>query len=195
MRDAVLELETDGLVRAQAKSGTYVQPLDAELIREHHELHGILQGHALRLIVGGNYRPALDRLRDRHGTRTSGDFREELMTAAIEYMRVLDQAGPYRRLRALLRSMTRFLPPSVLRRCCRWGRRIDAECRFTVLQVAFAGGPYASERAGDGVTAMWRQCGELLIAHLDANGVLAHPASDDPSSMSTSMLHFWGVES
>lgn len=173
VRDAVLELEHDGLVVAQAKSGTYVQPVDADLLREDAELHGRLHGYALRLIVAANYKPALDRLRAVDEAMANANSRDDLVTAANDYMYVLDQAGPYRRLRAVLHSMSRFIPPMYFVESVEGAVELIEETRTRVLQVAFGRGPYAADRAGDAQTAMWRQCGELLIAHLDAKGVLA----------------------
>jgi DNA-binding GntR family transcriptional regulator len=46
IQEAVVQLEHDGIVSTQYHRGAFIQRFDADVLREHHELYGVLNGIA-----------------------------------------------------------------------------------------------------------------------------------------------------
>src|ERR1700741_5166233 len=46
IQEAVVQLEHDGVLSTQYHRGAYVERFDEQVVREHHELHGLVSGIA-----------------------------------------------------------------------------------------------------------------------------------------------------
>jgi DNA-binding GntR family transcriptional regulator len=168
VREAIVGLETDGLVVTSPRRGTHVDRFDEEVIREHHELYGLLEARAVEELVRKLDPETLTRLRSavrqtRHATDTeslvqaSGDFRRLLATAASP------------RLRALLRSMTRFIPPAYYQERVPGGSALGRSMQQKILRAVERND---AEGAAAAVRELWQKAGDLVIAHLHDTGVL-----------------------
>jgi DNA-binding GntR family transcriptional regulator len=168
VREATLGLENDGLVMTSPRRGTYVERFDEEMIREHHELHGLLESRAVEQVVRKGDPEVLSRLQVAalHNRRTADS--DTLVQPSMELHRLL-AAGASPRLRALLRTMTRFIPPAY------YFERIagsSAMARKMHQQIVRAVQRKDAEGAASAVRELWQEAGELVIAHLHATGVL-----------------------
>lgn len=110
IQEAVVQLEHDGVLSTQYHRGAYVERFDESVVREHHELYGLLCGvasartavDAVPRIVG-----QLDVLIDTmRRSRESRAFQE----TAWQFRRVItnEYAGP--RLQAAIRASQTFIP-------------------------------------------------------------------------------------
>jgi DNA-binding GntR family transcriptional regulator len=110
IQEAVVQLEHDGILSTQYHRGAYVERFDEAVVREHHELYGLLSGIAsARAAVDGLPRvlDALGALMDvMRSSKESRGFQE----TTWQYRRVLNDeyAGP--RLQAAIRASQTFIP-------------------------------------------------------------------------------------
>jgi DNA-binding GntR family transcriptional regulator len=110
IQEAVVQLEHDGILSTQYHRGAYVERFDESVVREHHELYGVLSGIAsARAAVDGLPRilDALDALLEvMRGSKESRAFQD----AGWKFRRVINDeyAGP--RLQAAIRSSQTFMP-------------------------------------------------------------------------------------
>jgi DNA-binding GntR family transcriptional regulator len=110
IQEAVVQLEHDGILSTQYHRGAYVERFDESVVREHHELYGLLSGIAsARAAVDGLPR-MLDQLtvliEAMRNNKESRAFQEK----AWQFRRVLNDeyAGP--RLQAAIRASQTFMP-------------------------------------------------------------------------------------
>jgi DNA-binding GntR family transcriptional regulator len=110
IQEAVVQLEHDGILSTPYHRGAYVERFDESVVREHHELYGMLSGLAsARAAVDGLPR-ILDQLAvmiaAMRGSRDARNFQE----TAWQFRRVINEeyAGP--RLQAAIRSSQTFIP-------------------------------------------------------------------------------------
>ncbi|MCW2627840.1 GntR family transcriptional regulator [Mycobacterium sp.] len=110
IQEAVVQLEHDGILSTQYHRGAYVERFDEAVLREHHEVYGLLCGIAsARAAVDGLPR-ILDQLaaliNTMRGSKESRAFQE----TAWQFRRVINDeyAGP--RLQAAIRASQTFIP-------------------------------------------------------------------------------------
>jgi DNA-binding GntR family transcriptional regulator len=110
IQEAVVQLEHDGILSTQYHRGAYVERFDESVVREHHELYGLLCGIAsARAAVDASPRSVevLDALIETmRGSKESRAFQE----TAWKFRRVINDeyAGP--RLQAAIRASQTFIP-------------------------------------------------------------------------------------
>jgi DNA-binding GntR family transcriptional regulator len=110
IQEAVVQLEHDGILSTQYHRGAYVERFDEDIVREHHELYGLLNGMASARAAAAADPVILARidalLMAMRGSRDAKAFQE----AAWEMRGVINDeyAGP--RLRAAIRASQSFIP-------------------------------------------------------------------------------------
>jgi DNA-binding GntR family transcriptional regulator len=110
IQEAVVQLEHDGVLSTQYHRGAYVERFDEQVVREHHELHGLVSGIASARAAG----EALPRIVEQlgaliDGMRASRDARV-FQETAWQFRKVINDeyAGP--RLQAVIRASHTFIP-------------------------------------------------------------------------------------
>lgn len=112
VQEAVLQLEHDGVVSTQYHRGAFVERFDEGVVREHHQIYGVLNGIASARAATARQTNIVEELQATlaalHGTKDSRAFHEHAWryrkTVADEY------AGP--RLQAAIRASQTFMPRS-----------------------------------------------------------------------------------
>jgi DNA-binding GntR family transcriptional regulator len=110
IQEAVVQLEHDGILSTQYHRGAYVERFDESVVREHHELYGLLSGLASARAAVDGVPQTLDQLalliEAMRNSKESRAFQE----AAWQYRRVINDeyAGP--RLQAAIRASQTFIP-------------------------------------------------------------------------------------
>lgn len=110
VQEALVQLEHDGILESRYHRGAFVHRFDADVLREHHEVHGLLTG-AASARAATNPRPsALEALgRTMVIMRDAAGPREYLEGANVFRDVLVDEyAGP--RLRAAISASRSFLP-------------------------------------------------------------------------------------
>lgn len=110
IQEAVVQLEHDGILSTQYHRGAYVERFDESVVREHHELYGLLTGIAsARAAVDGLPR-ILDRLAVLTDALRSSKESRAFQETAWQFRNVINDeyAGP--RLQAAIRASQTFIP-------------------------------------------------------------------------------------
>jgi DNA-binding GntR family transcriptional regulator len=110
IQEAVVQLEHDGILSTQYHRGAYVERFDEAVVREHHELYGLLSGIAsARAAIDGLPR-VLDTLGALIDVMRSSKESRGFQETTSQYRRVLsdEYAGP--RLQAAIRASQTFIP-------------------------------------------------------------------------------------
>lgn len=110
VQEALVQLEHDGILESRYHRGAFVLRFDADVLREHHEVHGLLTG-AVSARAATDPRPSLLDTLDRTITsmRTTDNPREYLEGANLFRDILVDEyAGP--RLKAAVSASRSFLP-------------------------------------------------------------------------------------
>lgn len=110
IQEAVVQLEHDGILSTQYHRGAYVERFDEGVVREHHELYGMLSGIASARAAADGLPRILDRLAVLiESMRTSKESRA-FQETAWQFRGVINDeyAGP--RLQAAIRASQTFIP-------------------------------------------------------------------------------------
>jgi DNA-binding GntR family transcriptional regulator len=113
VREAVIELARDGLVTVEPHSGAFVAPFDAEVVRHHFEIVGLVQGLAAESLAESQDPVAiaeLDALVTRIDTAADAGDAASVHAFTMEFLRVMNLAGGSSRQQAVLRALARMLP-------------------------------------------------------------------------------------
>lgn len=110
VREALLQLERDGLVEMPHYRGAFVASFDADTIREAFELYGMLSALTSSRAAGGDDPGLRETLGELMAVLTDCDQVDEFERLAREFRKVVNlaTAGPH--LRALLRSFHGLVP-------------------------------------------------------------------------------------
>ncbi|MGB3481078.1 MAG: GntR family transcriptional regulator [Mycobacterium sp.] len=169
VREALIALESEGLIESEPHRGAFVVPIHREDIDDHYRIYGMVQGLATRRAAARVTAPTLARLDELHHQMQTTDDSDVAHTLNWEFHSLINQTGGSRRLLSVLRQMARNLPrevyeapPAASPEAVRGHQRI--------LDALRAGdGDAADEASRRHVQAE----GEYVIAKLKADGVLA----------------------
>jgi DNA-binding GntR family transcriptional regulator len=112
IQEAVVQLEHDGILSTRYHRGAYVERFDEAVVREHHELYGLLSGIAsARAAVNPNPR-IIDRLAAVVGVMRSTRDLRTFQDSVWQFRSAINEqyAGP--RLHAVIRASQAFIPPA-----------------------------------------------------------------------------------
>lgn len=114
IQEAIVQLEHDGLVSTLYHRGAFVSRFDEDTIREHYELHGVLNGIASARAAANPTPHILGQLDGVLRTLRNCKEPRAFQRAAREYRRAIDDeyAGP--RLHAAIRASQGLIPPAFL---------------------------------------------------------------------------------
>lgn len=110
IQEAVVQLEHDGILSTRYHRGAFVERFDEAVVREHHELYGMLTGMASARAAADAKPRVIEQLTGllsvMRNTLESRAFQE----AGVEYRAVINEgyAGP--RLAAMIRASEAFIP-------------------------------------------------------------------------------------
>lgn len=176
IQEAVVQLEHDGIVSTQYHRGAFIHRFDAGVLREHHELYGVLNGIASARAATGADPELHTTLRAlTAGLRNSRDSRSFHETAWQYRQAVTDaHAGP--RLQAAIRAAQTFIPRAY------WSAYLDAPAEllghYEAETVAIAAGDPDAARAACSRAA--ELMGRIMLSELVRRGVLDGAGSRDP---------------
>jgi DNA-binding GntR family transcriptional regulator len=110
IQEAVVQLEHDGILSTQYHRGAYVERFDEAVVREHHELYGLLNGIASARAAADSNPAILDRLDSLLGIMRSSRESRAFQEAALQFRRTINDeyAGP--RLHAAIRASQTLIP-------------------------------------------------------------------------------------
>ncbi len=169
VREAVQLLARDGLITARSHHGAYVAEFDADVLRDHFHIVGMVQGMAAaRLARGATVEQLADirALNERLQVETTGMAVHRLVMA---FMARVNEFGGSARQRSVLRALGRMLPSGFFidvpgsDESSRTGTR-------ALLDAIESGDPVRAEKVAIDVVT---ERAELVIAQLQSLGVFA----------------------
>src|SRR4051794_27673216 len=110
VREAMLGMARDGLVVLEPHLGAYVGAFDADVLRDHFEIVGLVQGLAAARLSAG---AAPDVVAALAGVRAEVKAATEAAAVhrhTMEFHRLINRAGASERQRSVLRALARMLP-------------------------------------------------------------------------------------
>jgi DNA-binding GntR family transcriptional regulator len=168
IQEAVVQLEHDGILSTQYHRGAYVERFDESVVREHHELYGLLIGTASARAAVAADPQILEQLRSvvdlMSGSKESRAFQD----AAWRFRKIINDeyAGP--RLQAAIRASQTFIPRAF------WSAYLnnhDDMLRFYEAEVA-AIGDRNPDAARSVCFARAEEMGRIMLGELIRRGVL-----------------------
>lgn len=110
VREALINLQNEGLVYALARRGTFVAPIEDIDVQDHYEVYGLAHGLAAARTARIADEAAIQELRRIHqamlGARTAAAFDE----LNWQFHRTINVTGGSHRLKAVLATLVRSLP-------------------------------------------------------------------------------------
>ena len=177
IQEAVIQLEHDGVLSTRYHRGAFVERFDEEIVLEHHELHGVLNGMVSARAAADPSPHLVDRLDEIMRTLRSAKEPRLFQQAAGEYRRAINDqyAGP--RLHAAIRASQGLIPRAFL---LSYPSIVAEMLPFYEDETAAI-----RHRDPDGARAACSGCAELMaevmVAELVRRRVLA--PSDKPASV------------
>lgn len=167
VRDALLALEREGLVRMKPNRGAYLNPIGEEDTRDHYGLFGVLYAFALERAASRADEEGLARLVACASDAGRAKDPDALQDATAEFWRLAVLEGGSPRLRAVSRSLTSLVP----------GNFFDeipgaaAVQRSAMKKLAAALRARDGEAAGDVCRSLLAELGELVVAVMRERGL------------------------
>lgn len=168
VQEALLQLERDGVVTTRYHRGAFIERFDADAVREHHELFGLLNGYAAARAARRRTPELVSTLESLvERMRTAADP-EAFDQAAWEFRRQVNRVAAGPRLRATLKSFAGFIPAAYRQN---WPEALTAilPCYQAELAAITAGDAAAAEAAAKRRAAI---LADMTVAELARRGVL-----------------------
>lgn len=169
VRDALLVMASDGAVSYQPHRGAYVEAFDEQVIRDHFEIVGAIQGFAAARLVAGGDPAALDRLDAIAKRARKATTPRQSYDCMLEFTRLIHREGSSPHQRSVLRALGRMFPTEIL---------ADVPGAVKVARTSLPR-MVTALRSGDPDTISrvcietQRERSELLIADMKQQGLLA----------------------
>jgi len=113
VREALIILESDGLVASEPHRGTFVVPIRSEDIEDHYRIYGMAQGLAARGAARRITEPVLARLDELHEQMKANQDTDQLHDLNWEFHSLINRTGASRRTLSVLRHLSHNLPREV----------------------------------------------------------------------------------
>ena len=110
VREALITLETEGIVDNLPRRGAYVAPLSRTDVRDHYNVFGMVSGLAAARAATALSAEQLEALEELAGQMESSDSLSEQEELNFRFHRIINRAGGSRRLRSVLLLLGRSLP-------------------------------------------------------------------------------------
>lgn len=180
VQEAVNQLERDGIVTIPYHRGVFLERFDAEVVREHYEIYGMLSGIASARAAAARPPQLLTRLGTLVDAMPAATDPQQFENLVWEFRRAINQevAGP--RLRAAIGTFQGFMPTAFWLACA---DRQDYMLPMYVDELQSIGQGDA-ERARNVVVRRAARMAETVINELRRRGVF-----DREKAETTSGLH------
>jgi DNA-binding GntR family transcriptional regulator len=145
VREGLIALEREGWVTIEMHRGAFISAIDAQAVRDHYELYGMVYGFAARRALARQDPELLDRLAPIADRLTSTQDPVEIGRLSREFQAAVVEAAHSPRIKVVLRAMSALVPgdffaevpaaievqkrglPAVLRAARRWDGERAAE--------------------------------------------------------------------
>lgn len=113
VREALIALESEGIVRSEPRRGVFVVPIRAQDIEDHYRVYALTQALATGRAAGQLTPTQEERLRGLVDAMDDVERAEQLHDLNWEFHSLINHIGGSRRLLSILRQLSRNLPREV----------------------------------------------------------------------------------
>jgi DNA-binding GntR family transcriptional regulator len=113
VREALIQMERDGLVQNKPNVGAFVAEFDEELVLDHFDVLASVQALAAERVARRGDRGIARRLREISDSVQREDDPKAVNDLALEFHRIVNLASGSPRLQSVLRSLSRVLPVDI----------------------------------------------------------------------------------
>ncbi|ANS32224.1 GntR family transcriptional regulator (plasmid) [Rhodococcus opacus] len=168
IREALITLESEGLVTSEAHRGAFVVPIRQEDIEDHYRIFGLIQGLAARRAATRMNAPTVERLRELHEQMRTTTDREEFHDLNWAFHSLINQTGGSRRLQSILRQLGHNLPRAVYENPSGSIDEANSGHARIIAALEAGNGPEADVASQEHTVAE----GDYVIAKLKKEGIL-----------------------
>ena len=127
VREALIALDQEGLIRTIPRRGSYVQQLQRDDIADHYQLFGRVAGLAAARAVVRIDAEQLAELEAVHAQMATATDPREHERLNFEFHRIVNQAAGSRRIASVLKLLSRSLPSHYFEFIPEWPDRAEAQ--------------------------------------------------------------------
>lgn len=179
VREALITLETEGLVEGIARRGMYVAQLERDDIRDHYEMYGMLSGIAASRLAGSPDPDVLEQLEGVQREMRATEDPHEHDRLNFDFHQLINRAGASRRLRSVLRMLSQNMPSAFFAQPVEWEWKERAIAEHDEIISALHAGDATA--AFDKLTGHFRHTGEQAVRVLERQGFW-DPAANDTAT-------------
>ena len=169
VREAIIALDREGWLTITPHRGAFVHGLDADSLRDHYELLGLVYGLAARRAVERATTDALDDLRRAQQHLAASTTVDEIHAANDVFLRTLLMTARAPRLGPVMRNMSTVVPGNFFELVPGSGPVQQRGAR-AIVDAIVAADP---DRAAEACVCLLRDQGELVIKLLASRGMFA----------------------
>jgi DNA-binding GntR family transcriptional regulator len=173
VREALIQLESEGLIESRTHRGSYVAMITPDDVRDHYHIFGLVCGVAATRAATSMSPERLDELEKICLAMESSDDQVLLQELNIEFHRLVNREGGSGRLRAVLRNLASSLPGRFYEFTPEWSHDANEHHR-EILEFLRAGD---GEAAGRAMAEHTRLGAEFAVKVLEERGYWADAAS------------------
>jgi DNA-binding GntR family transcriptional regulator len=173
VREAIIALDREGWVTVEPHRGAFVRGIDADYVRDHYELYGLVFGLMAARVAERADADGRARVLDAAKVVAAADTADAkaFNDANRSFLRVLDEVASSPRLTSMARVMTSIVPGNFFREI---PGAIDGQ-RKGIAAVARAVKAADPDAAAAAFATLLRAQGELVVDLLDERGLFAVP--------------------
>jgi DNA-binding GntR family transcriptional regulator len=169
VREAIIALDREGWLTITPHRGAFVHGLDADSLRDHYELLGLVYGLAARRAVERATPDALEHLRRAEQHLAAATTVDEIHDTNDVFLRTLLVTARAPRLGPVMRNMSTVVPGNFFELVPGSGQVQQRGARAIVDAVVAAD----ADRAAEACVGLLRDQGELVIKLLASRGMFA----------------------
>jgi len=110
VREALIALEREGWVTIEMHRGAFISAIDAQAVRDHYELYGLVYGFAARRALARDDPELIERLNAIEQRLVPTDDPEEMGRLSVEFLAAVVDAAHSPRIKVVLRAMSALVP-------------------------------------------------------------------------------------
>ncbi len=110
VREALIALEREGWVTIEMHRGAFISAIDAQAVRDHYELYGMIYGFAAGRALQRGGAELVDRLAELEELTLASDDPVEIGRLSVAFHAAIVEAAHSPRVKVLLRAMSALVP-------------------------------------------------------------------------------------
>jgi DNA-binding GntR family transcriptional regulator len=167
IREALIALEREGWVTIKLHRGAFISAIDAEIVRDHYELYGIIYGFAARRAFGRGDDELIKRLTAIEALIAASDDPVTIGRLSVDFHSTIVEAAHSPRIKVVLRAMSALVPGEFFSEV---PDAIDVQKRGTAA-ILRAGRRGDRDRVAEEYLRAMRRVGDKVVEVFDKRGL------------------------